>query len=131
MPVYNWLCDPCALEDEAYVPAILGERPCPKCGEAMERTWRLGTKHIPGAAFPFMTRNLTGKWEEITSESHLQQRCKEEGVTHRPDVAYIEQEFKGVDFRTGKHQYKEASGVGLPGCWVSVVGWLLWISNTI
>lgn len=70
--------------------------------------------------FPYTTTNIhpEGKAIEVKSEAHLQQLCKEYGVVHRPDVAWLEKERIGYNFRTGKQEYKEGNGVGLPGCWV-------------
>jgi len=74
-------------------------------------------RHIPGAAWPMTTTHLSGKPETFSSQAELDRRCKELGVTHRPDNAFLDQEYVGVDFRTGKQRYKEGSGRGLPGSW--------------
>jgi predicted nucleic acid-binding Zn ribbon protein len=118
MPVYNFSCSACKVEEEAYVPKIGEGRTCEACGGEMERVWKLGAAHRPGNAWPFTTTHLSGKPETFNSQAELDRRCKELGVTHRPDAGWLTKEFVGVDPRTGKHVYKEASGVGLPGCWV-------------
>lgn len=69
------------------------------------------------SAFPYTTSNITGKPIEVSSESHLKALCAEHGVTHRPDVAWLEKRHLGSD-RQGRPVYKEGNGVGLPGCWV-------------
>lgn len=74
--------------------------------------------HIPGSAWPMTTKHLTGKEETFASQAQLDARCKELGITHRPDAAWIEQEYVGLDWRTGTQKYKEGKGLGLPGCWV-------------
>lgn len=75
-------------------------------------------RHIPGSAWPFTTTHLTGKPETFGNQAELDRRCKELGVTHRPDNAWITQEHCGVDFATGKTIYKEGSGAGMPGSWI-------------
>ncbi len=64
------------------------------------------------------TTHLTGKPETFASQALLDARCKELGVTPRPDTAWLTQEYQGVDFMTGKQRYKEGSGLGVPGCWI-------------
>lgn len=71
-----------------------------------------------GTGFPFTTTHLNGKPVEVRSEGHLRELCKQYGVNHRPDVAFTEKRYEGIDFRTGQHKYREGSGAGLPGCWV-------------
>lgn len=83
----------------------------------MERIWGLGSQHVPGNAWPMTTKNLTGKPETFGSQAELDRRCKELGVTHRPDMGWVTKELVGTNAQ-GKAIYKEASGVGLPGCWV-------------
>ncbi len=116
MPVYNFQCEPCKREEEAYVPSFDSSKTCEGCSAPMERVWKLGTGHRPGA-WPMTTKHLTGKPETFGSQAELDRRCKELGVTQRPDCGWTTKEFLGVDPRTGKQRYKEASGMGLPGCW--------------
>lgn len=119
MPTFNFAC-PCGREWEAYIHNHMSENPLCECGEAPERVWRLGTKHVGASTFPFITTHLnpSGAPVEVTSQSHLDRLCKEFGVTHRPDVAWATEEYQGVNFRTGEQNYKRGNGVGLPGCWV-------------
>lgn len=83
----------------------------------MEKVLR-GRNHIPGNTYPFVTSNISGKPIEVQSAMHLESLCKKFGVTHRPDSAWIEQRYEGIDFRTGEQRYEEGSGRGLPGSWV-------------
>lgn len=82
----------------------------------MEKVWKV-TKHLGSGAFPFTTKNFNGEPIEVQSPSHLEQLCKQFGVTHRPDAAWVEKEWSHYDWKTGKHVYKEGSGMGLPGVW--------------
>lgn len=69
-----------------------------------------------GNGFPMTTSHITGKPMTFNSDAELQAACKMYGVTHRPDVAWIEKRLVGVE-RSGKGIYKEGSGMGLPGVW--------------
>jgi putative FmdB family regulatory protein len=120
MPLYGFRCG-CGRTDEHYFP-LRDSHPLAKCGECgkeMERDLTVeASNHIPGSAFPYITKNITGSPIEVRSEAHLQQLCKEHNVTHRDDTAWIEKSYEGIDFRTGKHIYHEGSGLGVPGCWI-------------
>lgn len=116
MPIYDYQCL-CGKEKELYQPLTTSEAPTCECGLGMEKVLRT-RKHIPGNIYPFVTSNITGKPVEVTSAAHLDRLCKENNVVHRPDAAWIEQRYEGVDFRTGKQRYVEGSGRGLPGSWV-------------
>lgn len=122
MPVYNFGCaKECGWGKEAYLPLRESENPaCESCGAPSERIWSLGVTHRAASTFPYITTHITadGSPVEVKSAMHLEQLCKENGVTHRPDKAWETQEYQGVDFRTGKQRYKEGNGVGMPGCWV-------------
>jgi len=65
------------------------------------------------------TKNLDGVERTFTSQSDLDRTCKELGVVQRADAAWITQEYRGVDWRTGKQRYVEGSGAGLPGSWAA------------
>lgn len=119
MPIYNYSCK-CGREWEAYVALRGSSDPLCSCGGSPERIWALGTTHRPGSGYPYVTTNIhpNGKPIEVTSDSHLQKLCREHGVTPRPDAAFINKTYEGVDFRTGKQKYKEGNGSGMPGCWV-------------
>ncbi len=67
--------------------------------------------------FPFVTSHITGKPITVESETHLKALCAAHGVTHRPDVAWLEKKHLGSD-RDGRPVYKEGSGMGLPGVWI-------------
>lgn len=125
MPIYAYEC-PSGHQFERYVPKF--DDPAPECADCgafgSEKIWKV-TRHLGGGTFPFVTTHITGKPVEVTSEAHLQALCKEHGVNPRPDAAWLTKEYVGVDFRTGKQIYKEGSGMGLPGCWFALVGFLL------
>jgi predicted nucleic acid-binding Zn ribbon protein len=121
MPTYDFLCevDKQSLSD-VYLATREADNPsCPKCSKPMERILSLGGRHVGASAFPYVTKNIRkdGKPVEVTSEKHLQQLCKENGVTHRPDSAWLTKERLGYDWATKKQIYSEGSGRGLPGCW--------------
>ena len=121
MPVYSFLCEPCNLGKDAYVPLTTSPLlSCEGCGKEMEKVWSLGTEHRAASAFPYVTRNLdpSGKPVEVRSASHLESLCKQYGVTHRPDAAWVTKHYEGYDWRTGKQRYSESSGVGEKGCWI-------------
>lgn len=118
MPTYNYLCD-CGRGWEGYVPSHNSANPPCECGNLPERVWALGNSHRGASGFPYVTTNILsdGSPVEVRSAQHLDQLCKEHGVTHRPDNGWIDKTYVGVDFRTGKQIYKEGSGMGMPGSW--------------
>lgn len=118
MPTYNWLCEPCDRGEEAYVHSFKDSYACSMCEKPMERVWALGVQHRAGSTYPYITTHLNGKPIEVTSSSHLDQLCKQFGVTNRADVAFLEKEYVGLDWKTKKQIYREGSGAGLPGCWI-------------
>lgn len=76
--------------------------------------------------YPYVTKNLTadGQEVEVTSRAHekalMEQYTRDTGnvLTKRDDVAFIEHDYEGYDFATGKQKYSEGSGRGMPGQWV-------------
>jgi hypothetical protein len=119
MPVYSFSCKECKNEFEAYVTKIGGDSPCSCGSESVEKVWAI-TQRSGTMCFPYVTTNIhpDGKPIEIKSEKHLQQLCKEYGVVHRPDAAWLEKERIGYNFRTKKQEYKEGTGMGMPGVWI-------------
>lgn len=120
MPIYGFRCEGCGKTEEHYF-SVRDEHPTVVCGcgKVSERDLMAEARnHIPGSAFPYITTNITGKPIEIRSEAHLQEVCKMNGVVPRPDAAFLEKRYEGLDFRTGKQRYSEGSGRGLPGSWV-------------
>lgn len=96
-------CDSCNQEIE------IGEWPfCPH---------GFKERSVAANGFPFTTTHIDGTSRTFNSERELQQACKEHGVNHRPDVAWLEKRIVGTS-QEGKPIYKEGNGVGLPGCWV-------------
>lgn len=74
--------------------------------------------HGETVSYPFVTKNFNGKPIEVTSAAHERSLMKQYGVVKRDDVGFIEKEYLGFNYKTGKQEYKEGRGVGLPGCWV-------------
>jgi hypothetical protein len=99
---------------------------CPMCMAPMERDYPAEhQRHIPASAFPFVTKNIdpNGKPIEVTSAAHLDSLCKQYNVTHRPDVAYEEDE--SYTDEKGQWRVKAGTGRGLPGSWFGIVLCLL------
>jgi len=96
---------------------------CEKCGETVGVGQWPFCPHGAGSGivkheYPFTTKAFTGKEIEVTSAAHEKALCQAHGMTKRDDAAWLEKEYVGYNRRTGKHEYKEGRGVGLPGCWV-------------
>ena len=68
--------------------------------------------------YPFITKNITGQPIEITSRAHEKALMQQHGIVKRDDVAWNEKTYEGYNAKTGKQEYKEANGVGMPGCWI-------------
>jgi len=130
MPLYLFYCDKCEISQENKTLTTaekwewVAKKPevpnCGVCVTPMERDWGAEQGgHIPASGFPFVTKNIhpDGKPIEVRSAAHMAQLCKEFGVEHRPDSAWLEKEFLGYDPKTRKPMYKESSGVGMPNCW--------------
>ena len=88
--------------------------PACACGGESEKIWKI-TPRTGYQIFPYVTTHLTGEPIEITSESHLHELEREHGVRLRDDKTWLEEEYQGVDFRTGKQVYKHPIP---PGTWV-------------
>ncbi len=117
MPTYAYQCRGEEHQFEGYTHSH--QDPCPPCtvcGEETEKIWAI-TRHLGGVNWPFTTKHLSGKEETFNTPQELNRRLKELNIVRRDDSAYIEQEYQGLDFFTGKQRYKEGSGHGLPGCW--------------
>lgn len=68
--------------------------------------------------YPYTTKNITGSEVEVTSGAHERALLKSAGLTQRDDPGFVEKEYLGYNWKTGKQEYREGSGQGLPGCWV-------------
>lgn len=121
MPVYDTQCSECGeIREDLILPFTnSGLPPCTKCGRETEKLWTTSFSKS-AETFPYVTKNIhpDGKPIEVTSASHLKRLCKTFGIVHRPDVAWVEKSYHGVDFKTGEQQYSEGSGLGRPGCWI-------------
>lgn len=134
MPIYTYQCQSCKNEFEKYVPyTTSGDPECGECGEATEKIWKVTRHYGSGSTFPFVTKHLNGQPIEVTSESHLQQLCKQYGKVSRPDVGWIEERYEGAEYdrKTGKfkQKYTGGSGRGLPGSWISLIFMAFLFSN--
>jgi hypothetical protein len=102
--------------------------PCDKCGTLLYVGMWPFCKGDPSShgksslytekTFPFITKNFTGQPIEVTSRAHEKALMQEHGVTKRDDIAWNEKSYEGYNPKTGKQEYKEANGVGMPGCWI-------------
>ena len=117
MPIYQFECEACKKGFERYLSLRKEKNPPCECGGATQRVWALGVKQKGDSVYPYITKNITGKPLEITSASHLEKVCKENGVVNRADTAWLEKTHEGCD-RKGKPVYREGSGLGMPGCWI-------------
>lgn len=103
MPIYGFRCTKDEKHtEEHYYPFRSEElgRACESCGAPMVRDLRVEARtHIPSSAFPYVTKNITGKPIVVRSSEHLRQLEKEHGVRLRDDCEYIEEEFRGVENR--------------------------------
>lgn len=121
MPIYAYQCaSDEAHEFEKYVPMTGSPNPsCEKCGADTEKIWRV-SKGRDWGGYPYVTRNLTPDGSPITVEnpSHEATLCKMYGKVKRDDAGWIDTEYVGYNPYTGRQEYKEGSGRGMPGCWV-------------
>lgn len=97
---------------------------CEKCGAELSiGSWPFcphpkDTNLWTEKTYPFTTKAFNGKPVEVTSRAHEKALMQQYGVRKRDDAAWVEQQYEGYNYRTKRHEYKEANGVGLPGCWV-------------
>jgi hypothetical protein len=104
--------------------AAANETVCDKCGMILQvGDWAFcphpgGVSLVTEKTYPFVTKNFNGQPIEVTSRAHEKALCQEYGVVKRDDVAWNDKEYLGYNYRTKKQEYKEANGVGMPGCWI-------------
>ena len=97
---------------------------CEACGMELEvGMWPFcphpgGVSLVTEKTYPFTTKNFNGQPIEVTSRAHEKALMQQYGVVKRDDVGWVEKEYLGFNPRTGKQDYKEGRGVGMPGCWV-------------
>lgn len=103
-------CDTCGAT--LYVGAY------PFCGGDPSKHGAYVQTHGDSGRYPYTTKNITGQEITITDAGHERALLKEHGLAQRDDVAFLEKEYVGYNHRTGKQEYKEGRGVGMPGCWV-------------
>jgi hypothetical protein len=85
----------------------------------MERDWHgEARRHTPSSGYPYITKNITGEPIEVRDSNHEAELCKMHNVVKRDDQAWLEKEFIGHNWRTGKPEYWEPSGRGMPGSWI-------------
>jgi hypothetical protein len=120
MPFYVWICAECEEGEQTFEHKMEPKAPdCPSGHGLMVRNWHgEAGRHIPGSAWPFTTKHLTGKEETFADQASLNRRLKELGLRQRDDAAFTEKRLEGYDWKTDSQKYSEGSGRGLPGCWV-------------
>lgn len=97
---------------------------CDKCGkEYGVGTWPFcphpeEVSLVTEKTYPFVTKNFNGEEIEVTSRAHEKALMQKYNCVKRDDVAWNDKEYLGYNPRTGKQEYKEANGVGMPGCWI-------------
>ncbi len=111
MPTYNYECSACHTQWEKVVPYSTSPNPSCECGGESERIWKI-TPRTGYQIFPYTTTHLNGEPIEITSATHLHELEKQFNVRLRDDQAWTEEEYQGVDFRTGKQIYKHPTIAG-------------------
>lgn len=117
MPVYAYECT-AGHQFEGYTHSHEDGCPsCRECGATTLKIWKV-TRHLGSVNWPLTTKHLTGKEETFMNQAELDHRCKELGVVQRDDAGWIDDEYQGVNFFTGKQKYKGGSGAGMPGCWI-------------
>jgi len=120
MPFYNWVCEKCNATEQTFEHHCTPVAPS-HCKQPMVRDWHGEARvHTPASGYPYITRNITpdGSPVEVKSAAHEAELCKIHGVTKRDDQAWIEKEYVGHNWRTGKPEYWEPSGRGMPGSWI-------------
>lgn len=90
----------------------------PYCKGAAEDHETYHQTHGDTKSYPFVTKHFNGKPIEVTSAAHERSLMREYGVVKRDDAGFLEKEYLGYNAKTGKQEYKEGRGVGLPGCWI-------------
>ena len=73
--------------------------------------------HGDTKSYPKVVTHFNGKPILVTDAAHDRRLQKQYGVVLRDDVAYTEKEYLGYNRRSDKQEYKEGSGMGLPGVW--------------
>ena len=104
---------------------------CDKCGkEYTVGAWPFcphqgGVGLYTEKTYPFVTKNFNGKEIEVTSKAHEKALMQQYGVVKRDDVAWNDKEYLGYNPKTGKQEYKEGSGMGMPGVWFALTALVL------
>jgi hypothetical protein len=114
MPTYDFHCEPCNAYQEAYVHSWKDSF-THSCGAAMEKIWSITQRIGDAGVFPITTTHLTGKPETFTSQSQLNSRLKQLGMAQRDDASWVEEQYKGYNYRTRQQEY--SSGRGARGQW--------------
>jgi len=117
MPLFDLKC-PDGHINEVYLKSLQTKNEdCRNCGKETTRIYSISSQS-GYQEFPFVTTHITGKPLEIRDRAHFERVLKAHNLTHRPDIAWTEKEYVGYNRKTRKQEYREASGRGLPGCWV-------------
>lgn len=113
MPTYSYECRSCGEQWEGIVPYSSSPNPVCTCGGESEKIWKI-TPRTGYQIFPYTTTHLTGEEIEIRSASHLKELERKYNVRLRDDKAWEQEEYDGVDFKTGKQKYRQGT---IPGSW--------------
>lgn len=114
MPVYGYRCASCGHTEEHYVSVrdTAPTWPCGGCGATAERDLTVEARnHRPASAFPYWTKNLTGKPIEVKSAAHQAELCRIHGKVLRDDAAYVDEDN---DYRVHPGRFDRESGKLIP-----------------
>jgi len=90
----------------------------PFCGGDPSKHLAYRQSHGETVSYPFTTTAFNGQPITVTDAGHDRALQQQYNVRKRDDVAWIEKQYEGLDFKTGEQKYTEGSGRGLPGQWV-------------
>jgi len=103
----------------------------PFCKGSPEQHGAFRQTHGDTKSYPKVVTHFNGKPILVTDAAHDRRLQKEYGVVLRDDVAFTEKTYEGYNGRTKRQEYREGSGMGLPGCWFALTAFLLWAGNVI
>jgi len=131
VPCFEWMCETagCTERTREWRPKWTPDRPVCSAHGPMERDYHgEARRHIPGAAFPYVTKNITGSPIEVRDQGHLNDLLKAHNLIQRDDAAFVEPMEERFDFgkynwRTGQWdgrgmKRKEGNGASQKGRWI-------------
>jgi len=96
---------------------------CEKCGEVLNvGAWPFcphpgNVSLVTSKIYPYTTTHIDGTQLEVRDAGHERALLASHGLVQRDDVAYVNKEYLGYNWKTKKQEYKEGNGMGMPGCW--------------